>query len=122
MKALQLAVSPDSVYALGMIDQVRCVERGVDGFWGRWQGTGANAKRIVHGGNVIARIGLDDRVSAFQRSPRGSWFTWDLRATELAAAHTSKGAPTLFATADDRGVARLEDHAVLALDRVAGSR
>jgi hypothetical protein len=102
MKALQLAVSPDSVYALGMIDQVRCIERGVDGFWRAWQNTGAKAKRVVHGGGVIARIGLDDRVSAFQRRPPGTRVTWDLRATELVAAHTSKGAPALFATADDR--------------------
>src|ERR671916_3232601 len=97
MKARQLSVSRTSVYALGMIDQLRYIERGADGFWGRWQATGANARRIVHAGPVVARIGLDDRVAAWQRSPREPWQTWDLAAFELAATRLPDGAPALFA-------------------------
>ena len=97
MKARQITSALGSVYALGMIDQLRYIERGDDGFWGTWQATGVNAKRIVHAGDVIARIGLDDRVSAWQRMPRGSWQTWDLQAAELIATRLPGGAPVLFA-------------------------
>ena len=101
MKARQIAIAPNSVYALGPADEVRSIERGADGLWGRWQATGGSAKSIVHGGQVIATIGLDDRVSALQLTPRLPWFTWDIQATELTVAHLPDGAPVLFAVDGD---------------------
>jgi hypothetical protein len=97
MKARQLSISLNSVFAIGMIDQLRFIERGADGFWGRWQVTGTNATRIAHTGDVVARIGLDGRVGAWQRAPREPWHTWDLEAVDLTAARLAKGAPALFA-------------------------
>jgi hypothetical protein len=102
MKARQIAPALSSVYALGMIDQLRCIERGEDGFWGKWQSTGANAAHVVHGGDIVARIDLDGRVSALQRSPGRPWFTWDLRAVELAATRLPDGPPVLFAADAER--------------------
>ena len=97
MKARQISSALSSVYALGMIDQLRYIERASDGFWGSWQSTGVNAKRILHAGDVIARIGLDDRVSAWQRMPRAAWQHWDLEVAELTATRLPGGAPVLFA-------------------------
>ena len=104
MKARQIAIALDSVYALGEANELRHIDRGADGLWGRWAASGATAKKIVHGGPVIARIGLDDRVSALQRTPELPWVTWDLTATELTAAHLPEGAPAFFAVGRDRMV------------------
>jgi len=101
MKARQIAIARKSVYALGPTDEVRLIERGVDGLWGGWQGTGESAKTIVHGGQVIARIGIDDRVSALQVTPRLPWLTWDIQGTELAVAHLPGGAPVLIVVDGD---------------------
>jgi hypothetical protein len=101
MKARQIAIAPNNVYALGPADEVSFIERGADGLWGRWQATGGSAKSIVHGGQVIATIGLDDRLSAFQLTPRLPGFTWDIQATELTVAHLPDGAPVLFAVDGD---------------------
>ncbi len=97
MKARQTASSLSSLYAVGPSHQVLLIERGPDGFWGWWRATGTNAKRIAHGGSVIASIGLDDRVSVLQRYPANSWFTWDRTATEVCAAHIPGRGPVLFA-------------------------
>jgi hypothetical protein len=101
MKARQIAIARKSVCALGPTDEVRLIERGVDGLWGGWQGTGESAKTIVHGGQVIARIGIDDRVSALQVTPRLPWLTWDIQGTELAVAHLPGGAPVLIVVDGD---------------------
>lgn len=101
MKARQIAIALDNVYALGPTDELSFIERGPDGLWGGWQADGERASSIVHGGQVIARIGLDDRVSAAQLTPRLPWFTWDIRATELAVAHLPNGAPVLFTVDSD---------------------
>jgi hypothetical protein len=100
MKARQISVAPDSVYALGPSGQLSVIERTPEGLWGRWQATGVDARCIAHAGHVIARIGLDDRVSAFQRGSDLPWFTWGLHATELATAHLPDGTPVLFAVSD----------------------
>ena len=97
MKARQLSTAHTSVYALGMIDQLRVIERSQDGLWGRWLATGVHAKHVAHAGDVVARIGLDDRVAAMQRTPRRPWTTWDLHATEIVATRLADGAPALFA-------------------------
>ena len=94
--------SPDGfvaehLYAVGPSDQVLLIERGPDGFWGWWRATGTSAKRIAHGGSVIASIGLDDRLSALQRYPADSWFTWDRMATEVCATHIPGRGPVIFA-------------------------
>ena len=102
MKARQIAPALSSVYALGMIDQLRYIERGEDGFWGEWHSTGANARLVVHAGDVVGRIGLDGRVSACQRAPSRPWVTWDLQATELAATRLPGGPPVLFAADGER--------------------
>jgi hypothetical protein len=101
MKARQIAIALNNVYALGPAEDVSFIERGADGLWGSWQATGESAKRIVHGGQVIARIGVDDRVAAFQITPRLPWLTWDIQATELAVAHLPDGAPVLVVVDGD---------------------
>jgi hypothetical protein len=101
MKARQIAISLKSVYALGPTDEVKLIERGADGLWGSWQATGESAKTIVNGGQVIARIGIDDRVSALQVTPRLPWLTWDIQGTELAVAHLPDGAPVLIVVDGD---------------------
>lgn len=103
MKARQMASSLNSVYAVSPSGQVLQIERGPDGFWSWWRATGTNAKRIAHGGSVLASIGLDDRVSALQRYPADSWFTWDRTATEVCAAHIPGRGPALFA-ADEQAL------------------
>ena len=104
MKARQITVSPDSVYALGPSDEVMSIERGADGLWGSWSDAGATGRSLVHDGPVIGRIGLDDRVSVLQRKPPLPWTTWDLEARELAAARLPDGAPALFAVGLDATV------------------
>ena len=104
MKAGQIAIAPGSVFAIGPRQEVSFIERGSDGLWGRWQEADAAAKGIVHAGQVVAAIGLDDRVSALQLTPRLPWAGLELRATELAAAHLPDGAPALFALSDDEKV------------------
>jgi hypothetical protein len=101
MKARQIAIALKNVYALGLGDEVCFIERGADGLWGDWQATGERAKAIVHGGQVVARIGADDRVSAFQITPRLPWVTWDIQGTELAVAHLPDGAPVLIVVDSD---------------------
>jgi hypothetical protein len=101
MKASQIAIAPGSVCAIGPRGDVSCIERRSDGLWGRWQGMDAGAKSLVHAGQVVAAIGLDDRVSALQVQPRLPWVSLDLTAMELAATHLPDGAPALFALADD---------------------
>ena len=96
MKARQIAIALKSVFALGPTDELTFIERGSDGRWGGWQPTGERAKAIVHGGQVVAKIGADDRVSALQITPRLPWLTWDIQATELAVAHLPDGAPVLI--------------------------
>lgn len=101
MKARQIAIAFNNVFALGPTDEVRFIERGEDGLWRKWQAAGATARGIVHGGPVIATIGLDDRVSALQHAPRLPWFTWDLQAAALTTARLPDGAPVLFAVDGD---------------------
>jgi hypothetical protein len=101
MNARQIAIALNSVYALGPADDVSFIVRGADGLWGSWQALGESAKAIVHGGQVIARIGVDDRVSALQVTPRHPWFTWDIQASELAVAHLPDGAPVLIVVDGD---------------------
>jgi hypothetical protein len=101
MKARQIAIAPNNVAVLGPAGEVRFIERGADGLWGKWQAAGASAKRIAHGGQVIATIGLDDRVSALQLTPRLPWFTWDFPATDLSVAHLPEGVPVIFAVDGD---------------------
>lgn len=104
MKARQIAPAFTNVYAIGPIDQVRFIERDPDGFWGEWRVTHAIAQRLVNAGEIVARIGLDQRVSALQRTPPLPWHTWELQAHELAATHLPDGAPALFATDTDSTV------------------
>jgi hypothetical protein len=101
MKARQIAIALNSVYALGPNEEVSFIERGADGLWGYWQATGESAKSIAHGGQVVARIGADERVSAFQVTPRIPWLTWDIQGTELVFAHLPDGAPVLIVVDGD---------------------
>ena len=101
MKATQIAIAPASVYATDPRGEVRCIERGSDGLWGRWQAMDATAKTLVHAGRVVAAIGPDDRVSVLQVKPRLPWVSLDLVATKLATAHLPDGVPVLFALSDD---------------------
>jgi hypothetical protein len=101
MKARQIAIALKNVCALGPVDEVRFIERGADGLWGNWQATGASARSIAHGGQVIAKIDVDDRVSVLQVTPRLPWFTWDIQATELTVAHLPDGAPVLVVVDGD---------------------
>lgn len=96
MKAVQIATSLTSVYAIDEEGQVRRIERSVDGFWGPWQGTAIAARRIVHGGSVIAIIGPDDRVAALPLTADGVWTTWDRQATDLCSVHVPGRGPTLL--------------------------
>lgn len=102
MKSRHIAIALGDVYAIGLGDEVMRIERNADGFWGEWQPVGARAKRLVHGGEVIGLIELDDRVAAFQRVPGPSWTRWDLHVTELSAAHMPGDGPVLFAAATGR--------------------
>lgn len=104
MKARQIAPAFTSVFAIEPTGQVNFIERGAGGLWNGWQTTGTDARQIVHAGHVVARIGLDGRVSAWQRSPHLPWLTWDFEAAELTAAHLPGGAPVLFATDGDHSV------------------
>jgi hypothetical protein len=101
MKARQIAIALKNVHAIGLGDEVKFIERGADGLWGKWQDSGETAKRIVHGGQVIARIGVDDRVSVLQVTPRLPWFSWDIQAAELTVAHLPDGAPVLVVVDGD---------------------
>jgi hypothetical protein len=101
MKARQIAIALKNVYALGPTDELSVIERGTDGLWQSWQTLGERAKAVVHGGQVIARIGLDNRVSALQITPRLPWLTWDIQAAELAVAHLPDGAPVLVVVDGD---------------------
>jgi hypothetical protein len=100
MQARQLAVSSDSVYILGLDDQVRFIVRAEEGRWGSWQEAGVRGRIIVHAGPVIGRLDSEGRVSALQRVPPLPWQEWELRAEELAAANLADGAPALFAVED----------------------
>ena len=102
MKARQIAPALGSVYAVDMLGQLRHIERDEHGFWGTWQTTDAMASRVVHAGDVIARIGVDGRVSARTRAPEHPWETWELEATDLAATRLPEGAPVLFAADGER--------------------
>jgi hypothetical protein len=101
MQARLLDVASDSVYVIGPDDRLWFIPRAEEGLWGGWQEAGATARSLVHAGPVIGRIGLDGRVAALQRRPSLPWQTWDVTATELAAAHLPDGAPALFARHDD---------------------
>lgn len=101
MKARQIAIALSNVYALGPTGEVSFIERGAGGLWGNWRATGESAKSIVHGGPVIATIGVDDRVSAFQVAPRLPWLTWDVQASELTFTHLADGAPVLIVIGAD---------------------
>ena len=102
MKARHLSISFASIYALGMLDQVRVIRRGPDGFWGPWEATGVNAKRLVHAGTVIALIGLDDRVAIFDELPGRVRHTWDFLASDLRVAAFPRGGGALFALSAGR--------------------
>jgi hypothetical protein len=102
MKARQLSVSFASVYALGLLDQVRLIRRGPDGFWGPWEATGVNAKRLVHAGTVVAVIGLDDRVAVYDQLPGRVRHAWDFQASELRVAPLPRGGAVLFALSAGR--------------------
>ena len=97
MKARQIAPAFASVFAIDQEGQVRLIERGADGLWGRWQATGNSATRVVHAGTVVATLGADQRISALQRTAGGSWVTWDRRAVEVCATHVPGRGPLLFA-------------------------
>ena len=101
MKARQIAIAVHSVYALDLQQRIHAIERGSDGLWGPWQRTGAEARHIVHEGDIVARIGLDGRVSALQRSPLARWQDLELEANTLTAARLPDGAPVLFASDGD---------------------
>ena len=101
MKARQIAIAIRSVYALDQQQRVRFIERDSDGLWGAWQDAGAEARQIVHEGDVVARIGLDRRVSVLQRTPRLPWQDLDLEADGLAVTRMHDGAPALFASDGD---------------------
>jgi hypothetical protein len=45
MKARQIAPALTSVFAIDHEGQIRVIERGTDGLWGRWQPTGIAASR-----------------------------------------------------------------------------
>ena len=102
MKARQLSISFGSVYALGLLDQVRLIRRGPDGFWGPWEATGVNAKHLVHTGTVIALIGLDDRVAIYDQLPGRLRHTWDFQASELKVVPLPRGGGALFALSGGR--------------------
>ena len=101
MKARQIAIAVHSVYALDLQQRIHAIERRSDGLWGPWQGTGAEALHIVHEGDIVARIGLDGRISALQRSPLARWQDLELEANTLTAARLPDGAPVLFASDGD---------------------
>jgi hypothetical protein len=96
MKAVQIATSLTSVYAIDEEGQVRHIERGTDGFWGPWQGTAVAARRIAHGGTVVAVIGPDGRLAALPLTANGAWTTWDRQAAEVCPVHVAGHGPTLF--------------------------
>jgi hypothetical protein len=102
MKARHLSVSFGSVYALGLLDQVRLIRRGPDGFWGPWEATGVNAKHLVHAGTVIALIGLDDRVAVYDQLPGRVRHTWNFQASDLRVAALPRGGGALFALSAGR--------------------
>lgn len=101
MKARQIAIALNSVYAIDPQQRIQAIERGPDGLWRSWRDAGAEARSIVHEGDVVARIGLDGRVSALQRSPGSGWQDLELEARSLAAACFPDGAPVLFASDAD---------------------
>ena len=102
MKARHISISFASVYALGLLDQVRVIRRGPDGFWGPWQATGVNAKRLVHAGTVMALIGLDDRVAIYEQLPGRVQHSWDFQASELSVVALPRGGGALFALSAGR--------------------
>jgi hypothetical protein len=101
MKAHQIAPALTSVFAIDHEGQIRLIERGTDGLWGRWQPTGIAASRIVHGGTVVASLGPDHRISALQRTAGGSWVTWERQARELCAVHVPGRGPLILANDGD---------------------
>ena len=101
MKARQIATARTSVYALALDDRIHTITRGPDGLWGSWEGTAEQARHIVHGGDVVARIGRDGRVSVQQAASGSSWSCLDLEALHLAATRLPSGAPALFASDSD---------------------
>lgn len=102
MKARQLATSFASAYALGLLDQVRVIRRGPDGFWGAWEATGVNAKRVVHGRGFVALIGLDDRIAIYDELPGRPRLTWDFQASELSYVPLPHEGGALFALSAGR--------------------
>ncbi|HKU60753.1 MAG TPA: hypothetical protein VJQ44_05995 [Gemmatimonadales bacterium] len=102
MKARHLSTSFATIYALGLLDQVRVIRRGPDGFWGPWAATGSNAKRLVQAGPVTAVIGVDDRVAIYDQLPGRARHTWDFQASDLSAAGLSRGGSVLLASAGGR--------------------
>ena len=103
MKAKQVAPGSKSVYVIGSLDDVRVIERGDDGLWGRWQPTTVAAKSLVNGGSVIATIGPGDRASVFERGIWQPARTFDLEARALAITHVPGRGPFLL-VADRAGV------------------
>jgi hypothetical protein len=101
MKARQLAIAVNSVYAIDPHQRLQTIERDSDGLWGPWQDAGADARYVVHEGDIVARIGLDGRLSALQRSPDSRWQDLELEARSLAATRLPGGAPMLFASDGD---------------------
>src|SRR4051794_35967230 len=102
MKARQLAPGFTSVYALGLLDQVRVIRRGVDGFWGAWEPTGVNAKRVVHAGGLTVLIGLGDRIAVYDELPGRPQLTWDRQASELCVVPLPRGGGAFFALSAGR--------------------
>src|SRR6476620_7697943 len=82
MTARPIAPALTSVFAIDHEGQIRIIERGTDGLWGRWQPTGIAASRVVHAGTVVASLGPDRRISALPRTAGGSWVTWERQARE----------------------------------------
>ena len=68
MKARQIAASfQQRLRHRPSDDQVRLIERGPDGLWGRWRDRGSRRpSRSSMAGSVVATIGPDDRVSVLR--------------------------------------------------------
>jgi hypothetical protein len=97
MKARQIAPGLNSVYVIGPSEHVQLIERAADGLWGRWQSTPTTAKSVVVGGSMVATIGHDNRVSAFERGIWHPGMTWDREARELRSTHVPGRGAVLLA-------------------------
>ncbi|HUR94355.1 MAG TPA: hypothetical protein VMY76_07215 [Gemmatimonadales bacterium] len=102
MKVRQVASALSSVYAVGLADELKLIDRRLDGRWGPWKAAEVSAREIVNLGTVVAGLGTDGRVVALQRQPSHGWHSFDLKARELCATYIPSRGPALFAGDGER--------------------